>query len=185
MIKTLEEAHQFVREVKICSIFSAKNSEYDSLWDRVDLPEKKSGEKGWGARMEAVWTWKNQLPAEYPGEIFYGKDEKGVAVLMDLEYLAEEHFPRAYRHVKTLNALAQQIHQRISEEPWETTALRKEILKETGCTKSRFDTALKKLQSTLNIVRLNNAAAERDTWVLFREQYLGIWLRHTSEGSSD
>ena len=185
MIKTLEDAHRFVRDVKICSIFSAKNSDYESMWDRVDLPEKKPGEKGWGEKMGAVWTWKNQLPAEYPREIFYGKDEKGVAVLMDLEYLADEYFPQAYRPVKTLNALAQQIHRRISEEPWDTTALRKGVMKETGCSKSRFDTALKKLQSTLNIVRLNDAAADQDTWVPFREQYLDIWLRHVSEDSAE
>ena len=44
--------------------------------------------------MEAVWPWKNRLPLDYPSEIYYGKIKGGFAVLMDMPYLEETHFPR-------------------------------------------------------------------------------------------
>jgi hypothetical protein len=43
-----------------------------------------------------------------------------------------------------------------------------------GCTKSRFEGALKELQITLNIVRANDPGLERDTWVRFEDLYLEI-----------
>jgi hypothetical protein len=52
------------------------------------------------------------------------------------------------------------------------------VVEEFGCTKSQFDTALKNLQITMNIVRLNDPRAEQDTWVPFRELYLDVWQRY-------
>lgn len=181
-IRTLEQARDFVKEVKVCTVFVSDKAEHISLWEQVDLPEKKPGEKGWGERMKAVWTWKNQLPAVYPSEIFYGKIEDGVAALMDIEYLAGTHFPRAYSDVAKLDETAWHIYKLVAVEPWDTTSLRNAVMEETGCTKSRFDTALKNLQVTMNVVRLNEEQYERDTWVGFREQYLDIWRQHTEQG---
>ena len=59
MIRTFDQACQFVHEHKVCTIFGSKNSPYPSLWDNVDLPDRKKGEKGWGEKITAVWTWKN------------------------------------------------------------------------------------------------------------------------------
>ena len=59
-------------------------------------------------------------------------------------------------------------------EPWETGALRNEAMEDYGCTKSRFDTALKNLQISMNVVRFNDPAIERDTWLAFQEQYPDI-----------
>jgi hypothetical protein len=53
----------------------------------------------------------------------------------------------------------------IRNEPWETTDLRREIMDAHGCSKSQFDTALKNLQISLNVVRSNDPAIERDTWL--------------------
>ena len=33
----------------------------------------------------------------------------------------------------------------------------------------------------MNIVRLNDAQIERDTWVPFKEVYLDIWQRHVKD----
>ena len=38
-----------------------------------------------------------------------------------------------------------------------------------------LDTALKNLQISMNIVRVNDSEIERDTWVLFKELYPEIW----------
>ena len=51
-------------------------------------------------------------------------------------------------------------------------------MQEFGCSKSQFDTALKNLQITMNVVRMNDPSAERDTWVPFKEQYLNVWERY-------
>lgn len=181
MIKTLEQAYQFVKKVKVCTIFPSDKVEFTSLWENVDLPDKQAGEKGWGKKMSAVWTWKTQLPAEYSNEIFYGKIKGGLAVLMDMDYMARDHFPRAYKNIQTQDQLAQHIHSKIVIEPWDTTTLRKATMQEVGCTKSQFDTALKKLQITMNIVRLNDSKIERDTWVPFKELYLDVWRQYVDE----
>jgi hypothetical protein len=181
MIKTIEQAYQFVKEVKICTIFGSDKCEHASLWENVDLPEKRPGDSGWGEKVSAVWTWKNQLPALYPTEIYYGKIKGGLAVLMDMDYLVKEHFPKAYVSVEDLDSLSQYVHNKIVVEPWDTSSLRKETIMEVGCTKSQFDRALKNLQITMNIVRLNDSQIERDTWVPFKELYLDIWRKFESE----
>jgi len=181
MIMTISQARQFVKKVKVCTVFPSDKVEHTSLWENVGLPDKKSGEKGWGKKMNAVWTWKTRLPAEYPDDIFYGKIRGGLAVLMDRRYMADHHFPGAYKDVRTLGRLEQQVCGKITEEPWKTTALRRAAVEEFGCTKSRFDTALKNLQVTMNIVRLNDPGSEQDTWVPFRELYLDVWERHVGE----
>ena len=178
-IKNIEDARDFVKEVKVCTIFPSDKTELTSLYEHVDLPEKQPGESGWGQRMEAVWPWKNQLPTDYPNDVYYGKINGGFAVLMDMNHLAEVHFPAAYKPVNSLNQLAQWIHEKIRVEPWTTTELRNEIIRERGCSKSQFDTALKNLQISLNIVRACDA--EQDTWLTFREVYLDIWNRYVSE----
>jgi hypothetical protein len=180
-IKTIEQARDFVKEVKVCTIFQSEKTEHVSLYEMVDYPKKQPGEGGWGERIGVVWAWKNQLPAEYPTEIFYGKLKNGLAALMDLEYVRNVHFPNAYVDIKKQDALTQFVFERILEEPWDTTSLRKVIIQETGCSKGQFDKALKNLQITMNIVRLNDAQIERDTWVPFKEVYLDIWQNHVKD----
>ena len=178
MAKTIAQAYRFVKKVKICTIFPSDKVEHTSLWENVDLPDKQAGETGWGRKMSAVWTWKTRLPAEYPNDIYYGKIKGGLAVLMDMDYMADTHFPQAYKDVRSLNRLAQYLSDKISAKPLDTTTLRKTAMQELSCTKSQFDTALKNLQITMNIVRLNDPHTERDTWVPFRELYLEVWQRY-------
>jgi len=180
-IKTLDQAHIFVREVKICTIYASEKTVHTSLWEHVDLPEKQPGEKGWGEKVSAIWTWKNQLPAQYPEEIFYGKVKGGFAVLMDMDYLKDVHFPKAYKPVASLNTLAAFVFNKIEIEPWDTTSLRNHVVEEFGCSKSQFDTALKNLQITMNVVRSNDPTIEHDTWVTFRKLYPDIWDRYVEE----
>ena len=181
MIKTFAEARLLIRELNICTIFESSKIELPSLWEHIDLPEKQKGEKGWGQKVTAVWDWKNRLPAEFPDEIFYGKIKGGLAVLMAMDYLRDFHFASSYRPVDELNSLSAHIFEKIRNEPWETTSLRKEVIEEYGCSKSQFDTALKNLQISLNIVRSNDPGIERDTWLTFQELYPDVWKSHVSE----
>ncbi len=181
MIKTFEEARLLIRELNICTIFESSKTDLPSLWEYVDLPEKQEGEKGWGQKVSAVWDWKNRLPAEYPDEIFYGKIKGGFAVLMTMDYLRDVHFGSAYRSVDDLPPLSLHIYEMIQAEPWETASLRNEMIEEYGCSKSQFDTALKNLQISLNIVRSNDPDIERDTWLTFQELYPEIWELYVSQ----
>ena len=154
MITTLEDAYAFVRDVKICTIF-AQHTAHASLWEHVALPDRQPGEKGWGQKVTAVWRWKNELPALYPDEIFYGKIRGGHAVLMEMTYLRDKHFPKVYQPVESLSRLAQVTYEQVRLEPGETGSLRNLVLSEYEATKGQFDTALKELQISLNVVRSN------------------------------
>lgn len=173
-IKTFEDACEFVFKHKVCTVFGSKNSPYPSLWDNTDLPETKPEGGGWAPRVTAVWTWKTEIPQTFPDEIFYGKVPGGDAVLMQMEYLRDVHYPKHHQLVTSLDALSCAIYELIRIEPMFTGQLRKHAIAETGCTKSRFNTALKKLQITLNIVRSNDPSLTHDFWLPFSEVHLDI-----------
>jgi hypothetical protein len=177
-IKTLEQAYRFVMQERICTVLQGSSKSLRSLWDAVDLPEKQPGEKGWGPKISAVWRWKNQLPAQYPQEIFYGKMKGGAAVLMTLDYLRNHHYPQFHQDIGGCRRLAQQIYELIRLDSYETTELRRISMAQFGCTKSQFDAALKELQMTLNIVRSNEPDVERDTWLSFQELYYEIYKKY-------
>lgn len=171
MIKTFKQAYKFVLKHKVCTVFGSKNSPYPSLWDQTDLSEDKPEDGGWAPKVVAVWDWKTRIPQTYPNEIFYGKVKGGDAVLMEMDFFRQEHFPNAFQPVDELDSLSQQIFEWIRMEPGYTGALRKRAISELGCTKSRFDTALKKLQISLNVVRSNNPIHENDFWLAMSEIY--------------
>ena len=171
MIKTFEDACEFILKHKVCTVFGSKNSPYPSLWDNTDLSEEKPAEGGWSPRVRAVWDWKTRIPQTYPDDFFYGKVPGGDAVLMEMDYFRTEHYPRHAKPVTELNTLCQDVYALIESEPRYTGPLRKIAMAEFGCTKSRFDTALKKLQINLNIVRSNAPELENDLWLTFEEAY--------------
>lgn len=170
-IKSLEQAYEFVLKVKTCLIFGSEKSTLPSLWDVVDLPDRQAGQKGWGQKVEAIWAWKNELPAQFPDEIFYGKLPGGLAMLMCLKHLKKNHYPDHHRPVSTCRPLARQLFELIRAEPHTTAELRKEISPSGKISKSRIDTSLVELQVTLNIVRSNAPELKKDTWLPFTEQY--------------
>jgi hypothetical protein len=178
MFKTFEEAYQFVLKHKICTVFGSKNSPYPSLWDNTKLSEKKPKAGGWSPKVTAVWDWKTRIPQTYPDEIFYGKISGGDAVLMEMEHFREVHYPEAFQPVSELDQLSQDVFKMIRLEPNFTGPLRRRAIEELGCTKSRFDTALKKLQISLNIVRSNDPKMENDFWLPMREVHLDIVMEH-------
>ncbi len=116
-VKTLEEALEFVESVDMCTIFSGKVKGVPALWEVVDLPENGGGRTRWGAKVEAVWAWKNELPETYPDDIFYGKLPGGHAVLMTIDYLVGTHYPKAYKPVEACSELAQQVYEIIRLNP--------------------------------------------------------------------
>ncbi len=173
-IKTREQALAYVQQVGVCTLFSSKLKNIPALWDVVDLPADSGGRTKWGARVEAIWAWKNELPAAYPDDVFYGKIKGGHAVLMSMDHLREVHYPATHHPVTDCSPLAQTVYQIIRLDPAETAEVRALAMERTRCTKGRFDTALKELQVTLNITRTNDPAATADRWVVWSEQYPDI-----------
>ena len=184
-IKTIEDAYDFIQEVGMCTLFSDKVPGVRSLWDAVDLPDGKGGRTKWGEKVEAIWAWKNELPGYYPDDIFYGKIKGGHAVLMSMAYLRETHYPQNHKPVDQCSELAQQLFDLVRLNPDTTGNLRKETISLFGCSKSRFDTALKQLQVTLNVVRSNDPDNEKDTWVAFTEVYLDVMESSRSTNTQD
>lgn len=170
-VRTLQAAHAFVRTAGFCYIFSDRKKVAPNLWDAVDLPEKRPREKGWGQKIGAVWSWKNQLPAAYPEEIFYGKGGNGKAVLMTLEHLAQVHYPKFHRPVEQCSPMARKIYALVRVEPMTTGALRNAVAQKDKTLRAAFAKALVELQVTLNIVRSNAPEIVTDTWLRFGDLY--------------
>jgi hypothetical protein len=174
-ITTIEEAREYILKEGMVGIFgSKKNQALPSLWDAVDLPVDNPDGKGWGPRVGAVWGWKNRLPQEWPDQIFYGKIKGGLAVLTSMDYLRDTLYPQAHVPLRECSATARKLYAAILNEPMTTTALRKELEMTKPPERGKFEKALKELQITLNIARLNDPRAEGDTWVPFGEQYAGF-----------
>jgi hypothetical protein len=171
MIKTITQARKFVLKEKICTLFKSNLIGIKSLWDSVDLPDRQKGEKGWGEKVGAVWSWKNALPEQFADEIFYGKIKGGAAVLMSMDYLRDKHYLEYHKSIEDCRELSRNIFDILRLEPYETGVLRGECIERFGCSKSQFDGALKELQITLNVVRSNEPGLERDTWLTFTEVY--------------
>jgi len=55
-VRTLEQARDFVLEVRMCGVLHDSKGALPTLWDAVDAPDKQRGEGGWGDKMDKVWT---------------------------------------------------------------------------------------------------------------------------------
>ncbi|MEM8678682.1 MAG: hypothetical protein AAGF97_04910 [Planctomycetota bacterium] len=174
MIMTFEEAYQFVLEQKVCTVFGSKKSPYPSLWDHTGLSEEKPKEGGWNPKVMAVWDWKTRIPQTYPDRVFYGKVKGGDAVLMEMQYFRHDYAPTAYQPVEELDALSQAVYELIRLEPDHTGPLRNRALATLDCSKSQFDTALKRLQISLQVVRSNDPKLKNDFWLPMREVHADI-----------
>jgi hypothetical protein len=174
MIKTFDDAYQFVLAQKVCTVFGSKNSPYRSLWDNTGLSEKKPKAGGWSPKVVAVWDWKTRIPQTYPESVYYGKVPGGDAVLMEMQHFRKVHYPDAFQSVSELDPLAQEVYELVRLEPAYTGPLRKRAIARLACTKSQFDTALKKLQVSLNIVRSSDPKHKNDFWLPMREVHLDL-----------
>ena len=95
-------------------------------------------------------------------------------MLMEMQHFRRVHYPDAFQPVSEFDSLVQEIYEFIRLEPGYTGPLRKRAIARLACTKSQFDTALKKLQVSLNIVRSNDPKFKNDFWLSMREVHLDI-----------
>lgn len=172
-VETIEELAEYVGRVGVCGIFKKRAGNYGRLWDVLAVPDEVTSESSrWGLRMDRIWHWKNELPARFPEEIFYGKMPGGDAVLMSADYLRERHFPAHHRSVGSCRPLARDIFDLIAVEPGIATGdLRRSVEERLNCGRSRFSTALTELQVTLNIARAPDSPVRFDRWLRFSELF--------------
>ena len=168
-VRTIEEARDFVLAIGICGILHDKSGA-PNLWDAIDASDKQPGEAGWGDKMGKVWAWKNELPARFPDEIFYGKRQGGTAILCNMQAL-KSLYERQHRSLDVLSETAQKLYAVIEQDPVNNAEL-KQLMGMTGKgSKSAYDRALKELQVALHIVRVNRMDTDGDTWTPFAVQY--------------
>ena len=105
--------------------------------------------------------------------------------MIEMQYFRETHYPASFQPVSELDELAQQIYEFIRLEPNFTGPLRKRSIERLTCTKSQFDTALKKLQISLNIVRSNDPSLENDFWLTMREVHLDLVNQYETKPSNE
>ena len=169
-VRTIEDARAWLEQVQICTILEDRSGKLPSLWDVVDAPDKQPGEGGWGEKMGLVWSWKNELPARYPGEIFYGKLKGGRAILCTFEHL-RSIYPVQHCSLDRVSETARDLYGVIREGPIPNRPLRQATSLDGKAGKARFDRALLELQVALLIVRVNRLDVEGDTWTTFEAQY--------------
>ena len=97
---------------------------------------------------------------------------------MEMQHFRHVHYPAAFQPISELDPLAQEVYELVRLEPDYTGPLRKRAIARLDCTKSQFDTALKKLQVSLNIVRSNDPRHKNDFWLPMREVHLDIVEEH-------
>ena len=170
-VRTIEEAREFVLKVGSCGILHDSKGGY-SLWDAIDAPDKMPGESGWGDKMGYVWSWKNELPAKYPTEIFYGKRKSG-AMLCTMEVL-REMYGEYHLPITELSETAQRLYAIVEQAPVNNKDLKALAYMTGKDSKGKFDKAMLELQLTFNVVRVNEMDVDGDTWTPFEKQYEGL-----------
>lgn len=167
-VRTVEDARGFVRGVGLCLIFNENGrGRLPSLWDVVDAPDRRPGERGFGERVSLVWRLKNELPMTYPDEVFYGKLPSGRAMLCTVDRLVEL-YRRQHVPVDALSREAQRLLRVIAARPITNRELRAEAGFEGSSSTARFTRALQELQVGLQIARVD---VDPDTWFLFESAY--------------
>ncbi len=170
-VRTVDDALEFVRSVGLCLIFAqtkpAKRNPLPSLWDAVDAPDKQPGESGFGERTGVVWRLKNELPMNYPDEIFYGKLRGGRAMLCTVDRL-REIYPDQRQQPDAVGRDARRLLDIIRLRPITNGELRLDAGFHHPDSRSRFDRALQELQISLLIARVD---VDPDTWYLFDAVY--------------
>ncbi len=168
-VRTLEEARNFVLARGICGVLHNPKGK-PNLWDAIDAPDKQAGEAGWGDKMGLVWSWKNDLPARYPTEIFYGKRKGGGAILCSMDAL-RGLYREQYKLLDALSETARRLRAIIAQHPVNNKELRQIADMAGKDRKPAFDRALVELQVAFHIVRVNRTDVDGDTWTLFATQY--------------
>ena len=170
-VQTESEALDFLNDVGLCLLFSAKGIELPSLWgalcgENLPLPSHHDNRE-----LGLAWHWKDKLPIE--GKVLYGKflRKKPVFVSLDLVphfyALSPNYGDLAGDYLQDyldgrLSVEAKQVYEVLLEQgALPTSRLRLEAGLSGKANASRFDRALAELQMDFRIAKVAISDANR------------------------
>lgn len=170
-LKSEDEALQFLNDVGLCLLFSAKDVELPTLWGAVCGDDRPLPDTHRDPNLGLAWNWKDRLPIA--GKVLYGKFLRKRPVFVSLElapYLyalspnygnPAEDYVQDYEDGR-LSVEAKQVYQVLLEQgALPTSRLRREAGLSGKGSAGRFDRALAELQMDLRIAKVSISDANR------------------------
>jgi hypothetical protein len=170
-VRTEEEVLEFLNEMGLCLLFSARDVEMPSLWGALcgevrPLPADHDDHE-----LGLAWRWKDELPVA--GKVLYGKFLRRKPVFISLEMAPyfyalspnygqpDEDYLQDYLDGR-LTAEAKQVYEvLLAEGALPTSRLRREAGLGGKANAGRFDRALAELQMDFRIVKVAISDANR------------------------
>jgi hypothetical protein len=170
-VQTEQDALDFLNDVGISSLFSAKGIELPSLWGALCGEDRPLPSHHDSRELGQAWRWKDSLPVA--GKVLYGKFLRKRPVFISLELapffyaispnygdLADDYL-QDYRDGR-LSVEAKQVYETLLEHgAMPTSRLRREAALSGKANASRFDRALAELQMDFRITKVAISDANR------------------------
>jgi hypothetical protein len=170
-VRTQDEALQFLNDVGLCLLFSARDIELPSLWGALCGGERPVPRHHNDRELGLAWRWKDTLPVERA--VLYGKHLRKKPVFISLELAPyfyalspnygdpHQDYLDDYRDGK-LSVEAKQVYEVLLENgALPTSRLRLDAGLGGSSNASRFDRALAELQMTFRIAKVAISDANR------------------------
>ncbi len=170
-VRTQGEALQFLNDVGLCLLFSARDIELPSLWGALCGGERPVPRHHNDRELGLAWRWKDTLPAE--GAVIYGKHLRKKPVFISLELAPyfyalspnygdlHQDYLDDYRDGR-LSVEAKSVYEVLLERgALPTSRLRLDAGLGGSSNAARFDRALVELQMTFRIAKVAISDANR------------------------
>ena len=170
-VRTEDEALDFLNDVGICLLFSARGMELPSLWGAICGEDRSVPDHHDDHELGLAWSWKDTLPVA--GKVLYGKFLRHTPVFISLNLaphfyalspnygnLAEDYL-QDYRDGR-LSVEAKQVYEVLLEQgALPTSRLRRDAGLAGKASATSFDRALAELQMDLRIAKVAISDANR------------------------
>jgi hypothetical protein len=170
-VRTQDEALDFLNDVGLCLLFSAKDVELPSLWGALCGEDRPLPSHHDSRELGLAWNWKDELPVA--GKVLYGKflRKRPVFVSLDLApyfyALSPNYGDPAEDYLQDyldgrLTVEAKQVYEVLLDQgALPTSRLRREAGLSGKSNASRFDRALAELQMDYRITKVAISDANR------------------------
>jgi hypothetical protein len=170
-VQTQDEALDFLNDVGLCLLFSAKDVELPSLWGALCGEDRPLPNHHDSRELGLAWNWKDELPVA--GKVLYGKflRKRPVFVSLDLApcfyALSPNYGDPAEDYLQDyldgrLTVEAKQVYEVLVDQgALPTSRLRREAGLSGKSNASRFDRALAELQMDYRITKVAISDANR------------------------
>jgi hypothetical protein len=164
------EALEFINDVGVCLLFSAKGTELPTLWGALCGEDRPLPHHHDDHSLGLAWDWKDSIPTR--GEALYGKfvKQKPVFIALDLApcfYALTENYGQIDDYLEEylagrLSEEAKRIYETIlAEGPLATSELRRRAGISSKGAAGLFDRAVTELQMGFKIVKVGTSEANR------------------------